>query len=162
MSLYVGNLHPDCNDAVLFKKFSIIGKVSSVKVCRDAQTSKSLGYAYVNFSNEEDAKKAMDKMNYDLLYGRNIRIMWAQKKPNMLPRAANLVVKNLHSNVSELELKDMFSPYGDIVSIKVARDSRGDSKGYGFIQFTEEEAADWAMSSLNCKEIKRKKVSISK
>lgn len=162
MSLYVGNLHPDCNDDVLYKKFSVIGKVSSVKVCRDAETSKSLGYAYVNFADKEDAKTAMDAMNYDLLYGRNIRIMWAQKKPSMLPKAANLVVKNLHSSVNELLLKETFSPFGDIVSIKVVRNSRGDSKGYGFIQFAEEEAAEWAISSLNGKELNQKKLYISK
>lgn len=162
MSLYVGNLHPDCNDDVLCKKFSLIGKVSSVKVCRDVETSKSLGYAYVNFGNKEDAKKAMDTMNYDLLNGRNIRIMWAQKKPSMLPKDANLVVKNLHLDVSEVLLKEMFSPFGDIVSIKVARNFRGDSKGYGFIQFAEEEAAEFAIASLNGKELKQKKLVISK
>lgn len=162
MSLYVGNLHLDCTDDVLYKKFSIVGKVSSVKVCRDSETSKSLGYAYVNFSDKDDAKTAMDTMNYDLLYGRNIRIMWAQKKPNMLSKAANLVVKNLHSSVDELLLKEIFSPFGEIVSIKVVRNARGDSKGYGFVQFAEEEVAEWAISSLNGKELKQKKLQISK
>lgn len=57
-SLYIGDLHPDVSEAMLFEKFSMAGPVLSIRVCRDNTSRLSLGYAYVNFQQPADGEFA--------------------------------------------------------------------------------------------------------
>lgn len=78
---FLADLHPEVQEAMLFSYFSPFGSISSVRICRDHVTRKSLGYAYVNFVSQEDAEKAMKALNYTDIKGRKCRIMWKQRDP---------------------------------------------------------------------------------
>jgi len=82
-SLYVGDLHPEINEAILFDLFKEVGQIVSIKVCRDSLTLKSLGYAYVNFQSPEDAAHAHEKFNFFPVKGKPIRIMYVQRDPTL-------------------------------------------------------------------------------
>lgn len=62
----------------------------------------------------------------------------------------NLIVNYLPNEWSEIELLAMFSPYGEILSARVIRErfSRR-SKGFGFVKFTTDQAAEDALRNLN-------------
>merc|ERR1712000_208637 len=153
-SLYVGDLDNDVGESLLFDIFKQVGPVASIRVCRDAVTRRSLGYAYVNFHRITDAERALDTLNYSLIKGKPCRIMWSHRDPSIRKSGAgNIFIKNLDKTIDNKALYDTFSTFGNILSSKVEgdekfkqmmeafgkmsscvvmKDENGKSKGFGF------------------------------
>lgn len=58
-------------------------------------------------------------------------------------------MQNLDKSIDNKALHDTFSAFGNILSCKIATDPSGQSKGYGFVQFDNEESAQNAIDKLN-------------
>ncbi|KAJ0795369.1 hypothetical protein HanPI659440_Chr04g0149721 [Helianthus annuus] len=149
-SLYVGDLEANVTDSQLYDLFNQVGQVVSVRVCRDLSTRRSLGYGYVNYSNSSDAARAIDVLNFTAVNGKAIRIMYSHRDPSIRKSGtANIFIKNLDKSIDNKALHDTFSSFGNILSCKIATYNTGQSKGYGFVQFDTEEAAQNAIDKLN-------------
>ncbi|XP_027356954.1 polyadenylate-binding protein 8-like [Abrus precatorius] len=149
-SLYVGDLDDHVTDTMLTNHFNQVGEVVSVRICMNMFTHQSLGYGYVNYSNHEDAKKAIEVLNFTSLNNKPIRVMFSNRDPSARKSStANLFVKNLDKEIDNKALHETFVAFGNILSCKVAVDPSGQSKGYGFVQFEKEGSAREAIDELN-------------
>ena len=109
------------------------------------------------------AERALDTMNFDVLKGRPIRIMWSQRDPSLRRSGVgNVFIKNLDKSIDNKAMYDTFSAFGNILSCKVAQDADGGSKGYGFVHFETEEAAMNAIQKVNGMLLNEKKVFVGR
>lgn len=62
----------------------------------------------------------------------------------------NIYVSNLSFNIKDEELRDMFTPFGEVTSAKVISDKyTGRSKGFGFVEMSDDTAAKKAITDLD-------------
>ncbi|CAM8958235.1 unnamed protein product [Rhodiola kirilowii] len=161
-AVYVGDLQPDVDNEQLFQAFVEFRSLTSAKVCRDHITSGSRGYGYINFSDYDDAVQAIETKNHMELNGKSVRVMWSNHNPGFRSNGAgNVYIKNLNKSTGNAKLHSMFRNFGNIVSCKVPVAEDGSSKGYGFVQFASQDAADAAIKELNGKTIDDKELYVA-
>jgi RNA recognition motif-containing protein len=62
----------------------------------------------------------------------------------------NIYVSNLGFNVQDEDLKEFFTPYGEVTSAKIINDREsGRSRGFGFVEMSDDAAAQKAITELN-------------
>lgn len=73
-----------------------------------------------------------------------------------------LYVGNLSYNVNNSELETMFAVHGSVESANVVTDREtGRSKGFGFVEMSNDQEARTAISSLNGKEIDGRSLTVN-
>ncbi|MEM4367183.1 MAG: RNA-binding protein [Candidatus Anstonellales archaeon] len=73
-----------------------------------------------------------------------------------------LYVGNLPFSVTQDQLKEMFSSYGSVSEAIVISDRMsGRSKGFGFVTFDEDAAADKAMAEMNGKDVEGRQIKVT-
>jgi RNA recognition motif-containing protein len=74
----------------------------------------------------------------------------------------NIYVGNLASDVSEEDLKILFSEYGRVKEVKVIKDMFSqESRGFGFVEMPATAEAQKAIEELNTKELKGKVLTVN-
>ncbi|KAG0447528.1 hypothetical protein HPP92_028294 [Vanilla planifolia] len=160
-SIFVGDLASDVTDAMLQETFaSRYPSVKGAKVVFDANTGRSKGYGFVRFGDVNEKTLAMSEMNGEYCSSRPMRIGAATPRKSggfgfngssMQGFQADgdsinttVFVGGLDPGVTEDELRQSFSQYGDISSVKIPV-----GKQCGFVQFVHRNAAEEALQSLN-------------
>ncbi len=69
---------------------------------------------------------------------------------------------NLAYNVTEDDLKSLFSTFGEVSSVNIIKErSSGQSKGFGFVEMLNNSEADKAMKGLNGASLKENFIKLS-
>ena len=86
MNIYVGNLSYKATDEDLRAAFAPFGKVDSARVIRDKETNRSRGFGFVEMSNPEEGRKAIEGVNNKEIAGRAVRVNEARPREERPPR----------------------------------------------------------------------------
>lgn len=74
----------------------------------------------------------------------------------------NIYVGNLSWTMTDMDLSNLFAPYGNVSSAKILKDKMsGRSKGFGFVEMEDDEAARTAISSLHETEVMGRKIVVN-
>ncbi len=79
-NIYVGNCSYDVTEEQLRDLFAAYGEVDSVNVIRDRDTGRPRGFAFVEMSDSEAAKAAIEGVNGTDLGGRALKVNEARPK----------------------------------------------------------------------------------
>lgn len=74
----------------------------------------------------------------------------------------NIFVSNLSFRLNNDELKNVFDEFGEVTSAKIVTDREtGRSRGFGFVEMSNDSEANIAIETLNGKEVKGRNISVS-
>ncbi len=73
-----------------------------------------------------------------------------------------LYVGSLPYSVTETTLRDLFTPFGEVTQVNIITDrDSGQSKGFGFVEMADDEAAKQAISQMNGKMVDNRQIQVS-
>ncbi|KAK9166499.1 hypothetical protein Scep_001690 [Stephania cephalantha] len=182
-SIFVGDLASDVTDSLLFETFaSKYPSVKGAKVVMDSNTGRSKGYGFVRFGDDNERSSAVTEMNGVYCSSRPMRIGLATPRkssgyqqqysslggpasngastqgsqPDGDPTNTTIFVGGLDHSVTDEDLRQPFSQFGEIASVKIPV-----GKGCGFVQFANRNSAEEALQKLNGTTIGKQTVRLS-
>ncbi|KAK5666686.1 hypothetical protein BDV3_006033 [Batrachochytrium dendrobatidis] len=143
----------------LVKFFEACGKVRDASLVIDKHTGRSKGVAYVEFYEVEAVSKALEMTGQKLL-GIPIIVQLTEAERNRVAlqaasktvdtAASRIYVGSLDYSLTEQDVANAFQGFGPIEFINIHMDKEtGHSKGYAFVQYTQEAHARAAANQMN-------------
>ncbi|KAM8875480.1 nucleolin [Spinachia spinachia] len=157
-TLVVNNLSFTATEEALQATFE---KAVSIRIPQ--RDGRPKGFAFVEFESAEEAKDALENLNNTDIEGRSIRLEYSQNsgrdggRGNQGP-TKTLFVKGLSEDTSDQTLKDSFD--GAAAARIVTDRETGSSKGFGFVDFNNEDDCKLAKEAMEDGEIDGRKVTL--
>lgn len=144
-NLIVNYLPQSIDDTALAILFSNEGAVCAAKVVRDKATRKSLGFGFVKFVKEEDAKEAIAAKNGFVIGHKKLKVAYARPSCEEI-KNCKIYVTNLPKEYDEKAVKEMFKDCGEIIECRVLKDKHFSvNRGVSFVQFANKKQSDAAL-----------------
>lgn len=161
-TLYVRNLNFTTTTERLSEAFQPLSGFRSARVKTKIDPKRgvlSMGFGFVEFTNAETATAALRAMDGYDLEGHKLQIKASHKgadaaeerrREDAAKKAAStkILIKNLPFEASKKEVRALFTPYGQLRSVRVPKKFDSSSRGFGFAEFTTKRDAVNAMNAL--------------
>ena len=138
IKLFVGQVPHTYEEKDIEPFFEKYGTLVNTRIVRDKDTKKHKGCAFVTFQNLDDAEVAIKEMHD------KVKLESAKKEMQIKPvnnddavkLTKRLFVGMISKNLDSDNLRDMFTPFGEIVDCNILIDrTENKSRGCGFIKF---------------------------
>ncbi len=179
-SIYIKNIPDKINENDIKNLFKDFGEITWSKVLSDNNGRK---FAIIVYSKSESALKAKEEMNDKIISNSEIglyvdllqkkserkRILTSKigdinNKLNQEFKNCNLYIKNLPYDLTDEKLKEIFEKYGEVKSVKISKfilvtkikdelKEIEQSRGFGYVCYTNPESASKAIEELNEKNL---------
>lgn len=158
-TIFVGDLSYFCNEEDLCALFSPYGRIITVRVRRGV-TGESLMHGFIALESPEAAQRAIGDLDGIEFMGRNMRVQRSSDsqrpssaiKESYVQVHVSFISKQIHTLISEKVLRELFGPFGSIADVAIKKHTmiqkQNRQSGYGFVYFTNPEAAYRAMNAF--------------
>jgi len=81
----------------------------------------------------------------------------------LISKEMNIYVGNLNWNMTSEDLQELFAPFGEVTSAKIVTDkfNNNRSKGFGFVEMSDDDAARAAISALHDNDVQDRKIVVN-
>ncbi|KAJ1921089.1 hypothetical protein H4219_000947 [Mycoemilia scoparia] len=142
--IYVGSINFEMTDDHIRQVFGEFGAVKSISMSVDSMTGRHKGFGFVEYDVPEAASLAMETMNGAMMGGSS------KVDGFTLPPEERVYISNINEQVSELDIKTILSPFGNVAKCVLAPDMlTRKHKGWGFVEFDNRESAKTAAQTMN-------------
>ncbi|KAM9487750.1 polyadenylate-binding protein 1-like 2 [Clarias gariepinus] len=140
-TLWSGDLHPDVTESMLLQKFTFVGPVYSIQLCRNKRTGTSLQYAVVNFQQEQaDGERVLEVLVFNTLLSQPIRITWSEGNSFLRKnKMGKDFIKTLEKSIDSMPLYNTLSTFGNVMSCKPVYNKNG-CRGLDYVYMEKSES----------------------
>ncbi|VAI45598.1 unnamed protein product [Triticum turgidum subsp. durum] len=163
--IFVGGVAWETTEESFSKHFGKYGAITDSVIMKDKHTKMPRGFGFVTFSDPSVIDKVLeDEHNID---GRTVEVKRTVPREEMSskdgPKTRKIFVGGLPSTLTEDDLRDHFSSYGNVVEHQIMVDhSTGRSRGFGFVTFESEDSVERVISEGRMRDLGGKQVEIKK
>ncbi|XP_011100739.1 flowering time control protein FCA isoform X1 [Sesamum indicum] len=151
--LFVGSVPRTATEEDIRPLFDKHGRVLEVALIKDKRTGQQQGCCFIKYASSEEADRAIRALHnqYTLPGGVGpIQVRYADGERERLGATEyKLFVGSLNKQATEKEVEEIFSPYGRVEDVYLMRDEMKQSRGCGFVKYSQREMAQAAINALN-------------
>ncbi|KAL5978751.1 hypothetical protein ACLOJK_029868 [Asimina triloba] len=161
ISIFVKNLNFKTTEECLQKHFSENmkdGKIQCVKIKKHLKNGKnvSMGFGFIELDSLETAANVCKDLQGTVLEGHALilQLCHAKKEEGALKKVdkdnslTKLIVRNVAFEATQKELRQLFSPFGQIKSLRLPM-KFGGHRGFAFVEYVTKQEAQNAMQALS-------------
>ncbi|KAF7661613.1 hypothetical protein LDENG_00256650 [Lucifuga dentata] len=150
--LFVGGLNVETTDDGLRKHFEQFGTLTDCVVVMHQHFQRSRCFGFVTYSTPEEANAAMAAKPH-VVDGNDVELKRAVSRedannPEAVAKVNKIFVGGLKDHIEPDHLTEYFSQYGVVEKAEIISDKQtGRKRGFGFVQFEDNDSADKAVLS---------------
>lgn len=163
--LFVGGIAWETTEESFSNYFSNYGEITDSVIMMDKLSGRPRGFGFVTFADHAVADKVLEEDH--VIDGRAVEVKRTVPREDMqvkgVLKTRKIFVGGIPLSLSEDELKEYFSSYGNVIEHQIMLDHKtGRSRGFGFVTFDNEDAVDKIFTDGQIHELGGKRVEIKK